>query len=141
MKTFFKYLEKANELEMQKSQSKEEQAALELLSNKKPLEDESGVHKTADKEKINKHKFEETIYKLAQDFFSAGKFNESGKSEDDFDPKEIARGVDIEMEHTTNPLIAKRIALDHIAESWPVSYYDKLEKMEKEIEKEKKSKT
>lgn len=74
------------------------------------------------------------------DFVAAGKFVASGKSEDEFDQSEIEKGIKVEMEHTNNKKIAKRIALDHIAESWPVSYYDKLEAMEKEIEHEKSGK-
>jgi len=79
------------------------------------------------------------------DFVAAGKFIASGKSKEDFQPqeqflKELEKGIKVEFEHTNNKEISERIALDHIAESWPVSYYDKLEAMEKEIEHEKSGK-
>lgn len=118
------YIEKAKDLELQGSH-KEEEVALKLLSNKQPLDDEKGV---------DKNKFEEAVYKLAQDIFSAGKFNESGMSEDDFDEHELEMGINIEMEHTRNPLIAKRIAMDHLAE-FP-TYYTALEEMENKLANE-----
>jgi hypothetical protein len=39
-------------------------------------------------------------------------------------------GIKVEMEHTTDPLIAKRISLDHLSEI--PDYYTRLAKMEKE---------
>lgn len=47
----------------------------------------------------------------------------------DFDPQQIAKGQKVEMEHTTDPLVALEIAVDHLTED-PL-YYDKLEKIEK----------
>lgn len=44
-----------------------------------------------------------------------------------FDPKEIKRGIYIEKEHTTSPVIAKQIALDHLKED--PQYYTKLKKI------------
>lgn len=41
-----------------------------------------------------------------------------------FDPVEVARGVKVEMEHTSNPDIAKEIAKDHLTED--PAYYLKL---------------
>jgi hypothetical protein len=38
-------------------------------------------------------------------------------------------GTEVEMEHTTCPIIAERIARDHLAEL--PAYYSHLEKMEK----------
>jgi hypothetical protein len=109
------YIEKVKDIELQGSH-KEEEIALKLLSNKEHLDDEEDVHGTAKQEGIDKHKFEEAIYKLAQDIFSAGKFNESGMSEGEFDDNELEMGINVEMEHTRNPLIAKRIAMDHLSE-------------------------
>ncbi|HEY9816538.1 MAG TPA: DUF5661 family protein, partial [Candidatus Obscuribacterales bacterium] len=47
----------------------------------------------------------------------------------DFDPKQLAKGVKVEMEHTSDPDIAREIAIDHLTED--PKYYDKLEKIEK----------
>jgi hypothetical protein len=76
-----------------------------------------------------------------KDFVEAGEYNKyiSKHSFIDTDPEELRLGIEIEMEHTTNSDIAKRIALDHIAEAYPVKYYAKLIAMEKEIDSEKRN--
>jgi len=43
---------------------------------------------------------------------------------------EVARGVKIESEHTTDPKIAREIALDHLGER--LDYYERLSKAENE---------
>ena len=47
----------------------------------------------------------------------------------DVDPRELARGTEHELEHTTSRKIARQIALDHLAED--PRYYVKLERMER----------
>jgi len=47
----------------------------------------------------------------------------------DFDPKQLQKGVKVELEHTKDKSIAEEIALDHLTED--THYYDKLEKIEK----------
>lgn len=47
-----------------------------------------------------------------------------------FDPKQILMGLEVEMEHTTNPKIALEIAMDHLTEI--PDYYTHLNKMERE---------
>lgn len=68
-------------------------------------------------------------------FINAGKAYEKKISESDVDPKELEMGIAVEMEHTTNKDIAKRIALDHLSEGIS-DYYTRLAKMEKGGEKE-----
>jgi len=51
-------------------------------------------------------------------------------SEDDVDKNELMKGLEVEMEHTTNKKVAREIALDHLAED--PKYYTKLEKIHKE---------
>lgn len=46
-----------------------------------------------------------------------------------FDQRALAKGIKVEMEHTTDAKIALEIAMDHLVED--PSYYDKLEKIEK----------
>lgn len=41
-------------------------------------------------------------------------------------PEEISKGVETEMEHTDDPKVALKIALDHLSED--PKYYDKLKK-------------
>lgn len=47
----------------------------------------------------------------------------------EFDPDELARGIEHEMEHTDDPRIAREIASDHLAEDG--AYYTHLEAMER----------
>jgi len=49
------------------------------------------------------------------------------------DPKQVAKGLKVEQEHTDDPAIAREIVYDHLTED--SKYYDKLEKMEAEAEK------
>lgn len=55
--------------------------------------------------------------------------------EEDVDPKELAMGIEVEYEHSSNKDVAKKIALAHLKEL--PDYYTRLKKMEKEGEKAK----
>jgi GNAT superfamily N-acetyltransferase len=46
--------------------------------------------------------------------------------------KQLAKGIRVEHEHTSNPSTAKEIALDHLGER--LDYYEMLEKVEKETD-------
>jgi Protein of unknown function (DUF5661) len=46
----------------------------------------------------------------------------------DYDPEQVKMGIEVEMEHTTNPKIAEIIAKQHLSEN--PKYYTKLKKME-----------
>jgi len=50
------------------------------------------------------------------------------KSPDEFNPLELRKGTAVEMEHTSDPDIAREIAMDHLTED--PAYYKKLAKME-----------
>jgi len=52
----------------------------------------------------------------------------AGKTDKDFDAKALRAGAKIEMEHTTDPAVAREIARDHLTED--PHYYCKLKKME-----------
>jgi hypothetical protein len=69
-------------------------------------------------------------YKIALDQIPGGKADNSKKH---FDPKQLEQGVEIEMEHTDDPEIAKEITKDHLTEF--DDYYSGLKKMEKDLEK------
>jgi len=51
-----------------------------------------------------------------------------------YDPQEVLKGVEVEMEHTKDPKIALEIAMDHLEEL--SDYYTRLEKMENQGEKD-----
>jgi hypothetical protein len=72
----------------------------------------------------------DTFYKLAKkkhkDKIPGGLADK--KQPKDFDPKQLAKGKKVEMEHTDDPKKALEISMDHLTED--PRYYDKLEKME-----------
>lgn len=70
--------------------------------------------------------------KIAAEENMTGLADKKGITEMDVDPKELEMGIKVEMEHTEDPVIAKKIALDHLAEI--PDYYTRLLKMEKEAE-------
>jgi hypothetical protein len=88
-----------------------------------PPDDE--VHALADKLQINPHEFESQIYAILGSFLGAGK---SKDFKGDYDPVELEMGKKVEKEHTTNDLIAERIAKDHLSEI--PNYYSRLKQME-----------
>ena len=98
-----------------------------FVKNPKPTDDE--IHSFAEAEGINKHKFEGIIYELLGSFLGQGR---SKDFKGDYDPKQIKMGIEIEYEHTTNPIISEKITRDHLAEI--SDYYTRLIKMEDEAE-------
>jgi len=95
-----------------------------------PSPPDKKVHEFAESLGMDEHKFEEQIYSVLGSIFAAGKAFKNKFTEEDADPKELAMGVKVEMEHTTDAEIAKRIALDHLEEI--EDYYTRLKKMEEE---------
>lgn len=55
------------------------------------------------------------------------------KSPSDFCPKQLAMGLEVEMEHTDDPKVALEIAIDHLTEM--PDYYTRLNDMEADVEK------
>ena len=97
--------------------------------NPTPTDDE--VHKFAEDNGVEPDAIETIIYALLGSFFGSGRSKDfTGK----YDPNELKMGIKIEMEHTNDKDIAKRIAMDHLAEF--SNYYTALTKMEKELEGE-----
>jgi hypothetical protein len=103
---------------------------IELLKSKPiPIPDKP-VHDLSDKMKIDTDELESYIYGLAQGALK-GKIPgglADNKPKSDFDPKAIAQGVKVELEHTDDKELAAEIARDHLTED--PKYYDKLERME-----------
>jgi len=58
------------------------------------------------------------------EFWNAGESIKKGTTEDKVDLDQLKKGIEVEKEHTTNEEIAKKIALDHLAEH--PDYYTKL---------------
>jgi len=74
-----------------------------------------------------------------EDFMKEGLAAEKGKGPEDFDPDQLNKGIEAELEHTSNREIATKIAMDHLTE-FP-DYYTALEKMEEELKKKAKEKS
>lgn len=116
-----------------------EQKIFDFFKDNKNPPDEK-IHNLAEKLKVNPHKFEAAVYKILSSFLGKGRFVESGKSAD-FDEEQVKMGIKIEMEHTSDPEIAKRIAYDHLTEIPGTGnddgYYSLLKKMEDGAKKKK----
>lgn len=72
-------------------------------------------------------------FNFGSEFVNAGRSHEKKITEKDVDAKELEMGIVVEYEHTTNKDIAKKIALDHLAEI--KDYYTRLAKMEEQGKK------
>jgi len=78
------------------------------------------------------------IKQLAQDKEEQGEILHGGKGDGksplNFDPKQIIMGLDVEREHTTDPLIAIEIVLDHLSEN--PEYYTAMDTPEDSAQEE-----
>ncbi len=93
------------------------------------------------KEKVTMKKFELYMSFISEEYLECGKAD--SKTVGDIASRhgvdvsliedQIKIGLKIEAEHTTNPNIAREIAMDHLWED--PHYYDKLEDMEKTFPK------
>ena len=110
------------------------------------IKSDEDVHNFADSIGIDPHIIKLEIYKFIQAFTRGGDFNKSGISEDIIDKNELQVGQRVEYEHTLDQFgyysqyIAKRIALDHLAESIDKpdpKYYKNLMDMENQMGKSK----
>jgi len=59
-----------------------------------------------------------------------GRADKEGFTKEDADPDQLEMGIKVEMEHTDDPKIAEKIAIDHLSEI--SDYYTRLNKMESE---------
>lgn len=98
-------------------------------THSKPTDDD--IHKLAEELGIDEHKFEEKIYELLSSFLNAGRYKEKPLTEIDED--QLKRGIEVEMEHSRNKAIARRISLDHMAEFPGKDYYKALKDMEEKL--------
>ena len=90
------------------------------------------IHHIAEYELIDPSELEEKIYAFLGSFLGEGK---SKNFNGNYDPEQLKMGIRIEMEHTTNPLIAEKIAKDHLVEN--PKYYSYLKEMEAKFENNK----
>lgn len=106
-----------------------EGAIIEFLADN-PFPPDDKIHDLSDKMKIQTPKFEAKVYGILSDIIEHAKGARAN-------PRELAMGVKIEMEHTKFPEMARYIALAHLKEI--PDYYSRLKIMEKEAKSGSKS--
>ena len=98
-----------------------------------PYPNDEKVHAFAEKLGMMPEEFEGHIYMVLSSLLSEG----YSKGKDiKHDPKELKMGIEVEYEHTTDPLISRKIAMDHLVEI--PDYYTRLARMESEAKAKKK---
>lgn len=95
-----------------------------------PNPSDSKLHDFADSIGIDPDEVEKYVYQLISGLLAKGKSYKNKVTPDKVDPKELAMGLEVEKEHTDDPDLTQKIALDHLAEI--PDYYTRLDKMEKE---------
>ena len=114
-----------------KGADKDTAALIKLFSSDKKIKDHTDFHALATELGYEEAgDLEEKSYALIQSFFAQGNYMKDGKGKT-FDPKEVAMGLKVELEHTNNPVIAHRITLDHLTEF--DGYYTALKEMEDKL--------
>lgn len=103
-----------------------EGAIIEFLADN-PNPPDKKIHDLSDKMKIETDKFEARVYGILSDVIEHAKGAKAN-------PRELAMGVKIEMEHTKHPELARYIALAHLREI--KNYYTLLKEMEDKAKKE-----
>lgn len=96
-----------------------------MMENPNPPDEK--FHAFAKEHGLEPDKMEEHVYMILSNIITGGRSkNFKGK----YDPEQISMGKKVEMEHMDEPLIAEKIARDHLAEI--PDYYTRLKKMEAE---------
>lgn len=97
-----------------------------------PYPEDKDVHNFSKKLGIEPDELESHIYSILSSFLSEGKSMSNKKK---YDAKELSKGIKVEKEHTSCPVIAEKIAKDHLTEIPGTGnndgYYSLLDKMEK----------
>ena len=115
---------KYNYVVLQKSNKRAiQEKIIEFFLNKTGSVSDKEVHAFAEKLGVEPDVLEGMIYGILSEII-----NFPSKTASEADPKQLAMGVKVEMEHTTFPGIAQQIALAHLSEI--PDYYTRLKKME-----------
>jgi len=96
---------------------------------KHPYPTDAVIQSWASEMGMTEEQLENEIYKVLSSFLSEG-FSKGQNIK--HDPSELRMGIEVEYEHTTNPLLSRKIALDHLSEI--PDYYTRLKRMEEEAE-------
>ena len=98
-----------------------------------PYPSDDQLHEFADANDMEPDNLEQEVYAIISTFLTGGYAKEKNFTINDADPKELAKGIKVEMEHLDSKskyakVLSTQIALDHLAEM--DNYYSELEKME-----------
>lgn len=107
---------------------------IEFFINNEKVDDKA-VHKLSETLGINPHDFEGRIYGILSSFLSQGRSKGKRPSEG-MNIYDLNKAINVEMEHTSNPEIAKKIVFDHLSE-FGMDYYKDLGKMENKLKGDK----
>lgn len=142
LKTLFENIaQDANVMNMyfknQSQSENEENTHIEIARffTEHPSPTDEEVHQFAEETQLTPAEFEEQTYRLLHALLKGvGKHNAVPDS--DFDSEQLQSGIEVELEHTDNMVVAKMIAKDHLSE-FP-DYYTRLRDMESEADREEK---
>ena len=131
-KKFSDYLKEAEQIQEVSKANDLEKSVVDFIVENPDVKD---VDEIATSLELDEEKVEAIVLKLVVDFFTGGK----SKGKDvEVDADELAKGMKVESEHSSNPLIQRKIINDHEIEA-PGVYYKDLEQMEKKEEAEEKT--
>lgn len=106
---------------------------MDFFAQQGPIDD-AAFHAFAEQNGFDIHQAEGVAYKLAQTLMGLLRGGKSaGMDPNQFDPQQIDMGLQIEAEHTDNPIVQKKIVFDHLAEK--PDYYSQ-ECMQSEMQAE-----
>lgn len=114
-----KYVDSGDKMKLRK-------AIIDLFTLHPEVTDDM-VHKLANNLKMEPDVLENEIYSIMTSFFNRGTFVKNPNKA--IDPDQLRKGITVEMEHTDCPMIAERIARDHLSEG-DALYYSHLDEME-----------
>jgi len=121
---------KYKKLPIKKSVSDIHNTIIEFFRNN-PYPDDTVIHNLAQLLRQDPDNFEGHIYMILSSIINEGK---SVHYDGEYNPEELAEGIKIELEHTTDINLSEKIAKDHLAEI--PDYYTRLKKMEEEAKAE-----
>lgn len=134
MNFFAAFVDELGQLNKQ-AQVDEDKVVTFLLDHPNPSDPE--FHEWAEKQSVDPSQAEVIAYRLAAKYarFAKGGLSQ-GSPPEGMDPEELKRGIQVEMEHTPDADVAKKVALDHLTEN--ADYYTHLDKMETKMSNVKK---
>lgn len=124
------------------SQDRDKEKEISTFLYENPFPNQNQFIAFLNEKEMNADEVYEILLKFASKYarlIHGGLSNKMEITEKDVDPDNLAKGIEVELEHTEDEDIARKIALDHLAEAPgtdATGYYDALDEMEKTLEDE-----